>query len=82
MIDALGRAYVYCRKPKPTLISTGEFDEDIIRADLRHTIQLFTSARCSLELAMKDVHTLCGQPWRLGRWVELARQECAQVGLG
>jgi hypothetical protein len=82
MIDELGQDYVYCRKPKPTLISTEAFDEGMIREDLRTTVRLFASARCSLELAMKDVHTLCGQPWRLGRWVELARQECAEFGSG
>ena len=27
---------------------------------------------------MKDVHTLAGQPWRLGRWVQIAREVCAE----
>jgi hypothetical protein len=30
---------------------------------------------CALELVMKDVHTLYNQPARLGRWVQIAREE-------
>jgi hypothetical protein len=78
MADELGKDYVFCRKPKPTLISTDEFDEDLIRDDLRTTLRI--AGHCPLELVMKDVHTLCGQPWRLGRWVEIAREVCAEFG--
>ena len=37
--------------------------------------QTLTAAKgCEVEFAMKDVHTLANQPWRLGRWVKLARE--------
>lgn len=78
MAEALGRNYVYSRKPNPAHISVPDFDEDIIRKALRTTL---TAARdCNVELIMKDVHTLCGQPWRMARWVEMAFEtieECA-----
>jgi len=77
MAEALGRKYVFARKPNPTLISTDRWDEDAIRADLRHTLTV--ARNCEVELAMKDVHTLCGQPERLGRWVEIAREEIARL---
>lgn len=70
---ALGRDYIYCRKPNPALISTAVFDEDAIRADLRNTLR--AAKDCPLEIVMKDVHTLADQPDRLGRWVQIARQE-------
>lgn len=73
MANEIGTDYVFSRKPNPTLISTGRFNEEAIRADLRET---FTLARgCRLEVIMKDVHTLNEEPWRLARWVELARAE-------
>lgn len=72
MAQELGSDYVYCRKPKPTLISTERFDEEAIRADLRHTLTV--AKGCRLEIVMKDVHTLNNQPWRLPRWVEIARE--------
>ena len=78
MAEELGQDYVFCRKPKPTLISTAEFDEDMIRKDLRTTLRI--AGHGPLELVMKDVHTLCDQPWRMGRWVEIAREVCAEFG--
>ena len=73
MAEEVGKQVVFCRKPNPTLISTDVFDEAAIRADIHQT--LAESEGVNLEFAMKDVHTLRDQPWRLGRWVELARQE-------
>lgn len=75
MAEALRRDYVYSRKPSPTLISTGVFDEEEIRADIRKTLTV--AKGCRIELIMKDVHTLNNQPERLQRWVEIAREESA-----
>jgi hypothetical protein len=71
----MGRDYVYCRKPNPTLISTDNFDENAIREDLRKTLAICRDNNCPLEFAMKDVHTVKRKPERLARWVELAREE-------
>jgi len=75
--DALGRDYVFSRKPNPTLISTGTFDEAAIRADLRQTLEIAGGNR--IEIIMKDVHTLNNEPERLARWVEIAREEIDKV---
>ncbi|MCS7222700.1 MAG: hypothetical protein RML36_09915 [Anaerolineae bacterium] len=80
MADELGKDYIFCRKPSPTLISTAVWDEEAIREDLRTTLRI--ARGCPLELVMKDVHTLYDQPWRLGRWVQLAREVCAEFGYG
>jgi hypothetical protein len=77
LVDELGAEFIHCRKPKPTLISTDRFDEEAIREDIRATLRI--AGGCPLELVMKDVHTLCDQPWRLGRWVTLAREECSEI---
>ena len=69
--------YVFCRKPNPALISTDRWDEDAIREDVRGTLR--AAKGCASELVMKDVHTLRDQPWRLGRWCDLAREACASV---
>jgi predicted metalloprotease with PDZ domain len=75
MAEMLGKEYIYCRKPNPAMISTGHFDEDAIREDLRTTLRAVGDG--PLEFAMKDVHTLNDEPMRLGRWVDLAREVCA-----
>ena len=73
MADELGSDYIFCRKPNPTLISTSVWDEDSIREDIRSTLD--AAGDQPLEFAMKDVHTLNNEPWRLGRWVQIAREE-------
>lgn len=76
MAAELGKDYIFCRKPSPTQISMSVWDEDAIREDVRATMR--AARGCPLEFAMKDVHTLSDQPWRLGRWVTLAREVCAE----
>jgi len=75
----LGKDYVYSRKPNPTLISTGRFDEAEIRRDLRATLDVTAQHGCATEIIMKDVHTINNDPARLARWVQLAREEAGQV---
>lgn len=77
MAEALRDEYIFSRKPNPTLISTGTFDEELIRQDLRATLRLAKRHGCRAELIMKDVHTLHNEPWRIARWVRLAREEIA-----
>ena len=77
MARELGRRYVYSRKPNPALISTARFDETVIRADLRQTLEV--AGDCRLEIIMKDIHTLNNQPDRLPRWVQLARETIAET---
>ena len=72
MARECGGEIVYSRKPNPSLISTERFDEGVIRADLRRTLDV--ARGCRVELVMKDVHTLNNQPERLPRWVQLARE--------
>jgi len=78
MGEAMGRNYVYSRKPNPTLVSTKQWDEDAIRADVRKTLD--AAPNCNVEIVMKDVHTLAGHPERAGRWVALAREVIAEYG--
>ena len=77
MAEALGRDYGFSRKPNPSLISTPYFNEDDIRNDIRTTVSV--AKDCNLELIMKDVHTLCGEPERMARWVALAREVIDEV---
>ncbi len=78
MAKELKGKQTFCRKPNPTLISTENFDEAAILADLRNTIKV--AGECNLELVMKDVHTLSGHADRLAKWVKLARQCIGEAG--
>ncbi len=75
MAQALGSHYVYVRKGHPTLLTSERFDEGALRADLRRTLEVTREHHCRLELALTDVLTVQGDPRRLQRWVEIAREE-------
>ncbi len=72
MAQKLGRRAVFSRKPSPVLVCSG-FNEQAIREDLRTTLRV--SAGCNVDIIMKDTHTVEGEPWRLARWVEIAKEE-------
>ena len=72
MAEALGRTAVFSRKPNPALLCAG-FHEQAIRADIDSTLD--AAPGCNVELIMKDTHTVQNEPWRLARWVQIAREE-------
>lgn len=76
MAERLGNKYVFCRKPNPAYVSTS-WEEDVIRQDLRQTIE--ATKGMSVQLILKDVHTVAKEPWRFKRWVDIAREEIDRV---
>ncbi len=79
LAQKLDGKYLFSRKPYPAHVCVG-FNEAAIREDLCRTL------RCAkghpLEIILKDTHTVQNEPWRLGRWVEIAREEIARAGSG
>ncbi len=72
MAENLKNDYIFSRKPNPSDICVG-FDEAYIRKDIRNTLSI--ASGCVLEFIMKDTHTIQNQPWRIGKWVEIVREE-------
>ena len=70
--ERLGRNYIFSRKPNPALICVS-FNEEEIRKDIRKTLS--AAVNTNLEIIMKDTHTVENQPWRIEKWVQIARQE-------
>ena len=75
MAEKLGCNYVFSRKPNPTQICL-TFDEAQIRKDIGATLEI--AGQGSLEIIMKDTHTVQSEPWRLSRWIEIALDEVDQ----
>jgi len=73
MADLLGDRYVYSLKPRPTDLAMDSFDEGRIRSILREDLRVVRD--CIVEVIMKDTHTIQGDPWRVIRWVQIAREE-------
>jgi hypothetical protein len=73
MAELLGNSYIFSRKPAPSPLAVAHMDQDLVRADLRRTLEI--TRGCVVELIMKDNHTLGGNPENLVRWVRIAREE-------
>jgi len=76
MAQQLGKDYIFSAKPNPSFISAN-WDEKVIAQNLRDF--LIPSKGLAVELTMKDLHTLNGEPDRIGRWVALARNIVDEV---
>ncbi|MBT3344210.1 MAG: hypothetical protein HN712_28570 [Gemmatimonadetes bacterium] len=73
----IGGDYVFSYRPSPTDMVGYGLDEnrvlDLLRADL-------TACRdCCVDITLKDVETVEGDPARIGRWVQLCRQVIDEV---
>ena len=79
LAEKLGGRYLYCRKADPVPVCV-EFDEDLIRSDIRHTLD--AAGGSPLDIILKDTHTVQNEPWRLARWVRIAHEEVARYLAG
>ncbi len=73
MAEMLGDQYVFSRKPRPTDLAMPSFDENAIRENLREEMHI--TRDCRMEFIMKDNHTIRNDPYRVVRWVQIAKQE-------
>ena len=79
MSDILQRDYVFCHKVSPTDIAVPNIDEDYIRTRLHDLLVHCKGNNNNVELIMKDNHTIANKPSNVYRWVEIAREEIANV---
>ena len=79
MAERLGRDYVYTRKVNPADIAQPTIDEEQIREGLRDTLRATSRNRCPVEILMRDVLTLSGNPANIIRWTQIAREEAERV---
>lgn len=71
----LPKKYIMSNKPQPAYLAESTFDEEVVRKDLRRTIAAAKEHGLGLELLLKDITTVKGDPRRLWRWAEIAKEE-------
>jgi len=64
--------YIFSWKPNPAHL-VGLFDEQAVRAYIRHTVEVAQRHGCVLEMILKDTHTCEQHPERFNRWTQIAR---------
>ena len=72
--EAIGRDFVFSRKPSPAFLAVDHWEPAAVEADLRETVANCERYGCPVELILKDVSTVRYQPQRLWAWAERAMQ--------
>ncbi len=75
--EQIGRDYVLSYRPSPTDMVGYDFDADRVRAILWR--DLHACRECFVDITLKDVETVQGDPTRVRRWVAITRQVIAEV---
>lgn len=73
MAERIGARFIFSMKPSPIDLAGDSFDEEKIRAKLRAALR--ATRNCRVEVIMKDNHTIRNEPYRVVRWVQIAREE-------
>lgn len=77
--ERLGGSAIYSWKPNPAHL-VGAFNEEHIRAYLRHAVETTQAHGCVMEMVLKDTHTCEQRPERFDRWLAIAREVRAAAG--
>jgi hypothetical protein len=72
--EAIGRDFVYSRKPNPALLAENTLDSAQVREHLLATRRACEKYNCPLEIILKDISTVRYQPERLDAWAQIAMQ--------
>lgn len=75
--EQIGGDYVLSYRPSPTDMVGYDFDEERIRRILRRDLEACRG--CHVDITLKDVQTVQGDPTRVRSWVRVAREVIDEV---
>lgn len=78
MAAGIGRDVVLSYKPSPAIFATDGFDLPAAQHALE--LALAQMRGCNVEIIMKDISTVRGEPQRLWQWAEMAVETAKKVG--
>jgi hypothetical protein len=70
--EQVGRDFVFSRKPNPAFVAGTSLDLELIERDLQATIDACARHQAPLELILKGISTVRGQPQRPWAWADVA----------
>lgn len=68
----VGTDYIFSFKPNPALLAGETWNPGLVREYLAGVLE--KTEGCHVELILKDLHTLRGEPQRLWEWAEIAME--------
>ena len=72
--ERIGSRYVLSSKPSPSRLSLGRLDTDEVRGELSRILSACRRNRCAVELVLKDISTVNGNPQCLFEWEKTAME--------
>ncbi len=72
--EQIGKRYVYSAKANPANVAMSNFNEDVIRAELKRITDACYKYNCNFELVLKDISTVSYHPENLERWAKIAQE--------
>jgi len=70
--EQMGKDFVLSRKPNPAMVATETWHPDQVRQTLTETME--TTRDNVVEIILKDITTVRGEPQRLWEWSEIAME--------
>ncbi len=61
--------YVFAHKPNPAFV-VGEFDAEVVRREIRETVEACMDNGCPYEFVLKDISTVSYKPHNLIQWTK------------
>lgn len=77
-VEEVGADFVFSSKPNPAYLAGEAFHPEHVRAHLGEILD--KTRGCRVELILKDVHTLRGEPRRLWEWERIAMEMVQEYG--
>jgi hypothetical protein len=71
--EAVGERFVFSHKPNPAVFAAEKWSPRQAREELRSALQ--KTRGCHVEIILKDISTVRGEPERLWSWAEIAMEE-------
>lgn len=76
--EQIGDEYVYSWRPSPANMVCTQFDVDYIKKTVREAME--ATKGCHVDITLKDIQTLEGEPDRLRKWVDAVRSVTDKTG--
>ena len=76
--EQIGTDYVISWRPNPTETVSYGFDPEHIRRTTRQTLDMTRGQH--IDITLKDIETVEGEPWRLREWVRIVREVIDDMG--
>lgn len=70
--EQIGEDYVFSWRPSPALMVCCGFDPDRVRRIVRQAMEACRD--CHVDITLKDIETVEGEPERLSEWVKIVRE--------